>query len=180
MPHQRAAGTAFALRARVRVVVLRSSRYLPLALRRLAVQWPHADIAVVAPRRFRDEWDRAARLYEFSARRFSPWTWWRSTARGHVRAWRPDEVVLQLPEPTTQGAVGLGLVALWIAPRGFWLVSPTGDLHFMSAWRWLGDLASRAARVGFVATAIILVAVGSIVAWPAYRLARARAARSGG
>lgn len=162
----------------MRVLVLRSSRYLQLALRQSAARWPGADIAVVAPKRSGDAAFQP-RLYDFSASHFSPWTWWCSTARSRVRAWRPDEVVLQLPEPGTLGTVSLGLVALWLAPHGFWFVLPNGDLQFMSPSRWLADLALRAAWAAVVVVAIPLVAMGSMLAWPAYRLSRALVSRGG-
>lgn len=159
------------------MVVLRTSRYLSLALRQAAERWPHSEFAVVAPARIDSECGQARR-FEFSASHFSLWTWWRSTASTQVRAWRPDELVLQLPEPGTLGTVSLGLVALSIAPHGFWFVVPNGDLQFMSRRRWLADLAVRSAWMAGVVTAIPLVAAGSVLAWPAYRLSRARALRS--
>lgn len=120
-----------------------------------------------------------SRIFDFSANRFSPWTWWRSAARREVRAWRPDDVVLQLPEPGTIGSVSLGLVALWMAPRGFWFVLPTGEMQFMPPSRWLEDLSMRAAWRSFAWTAIVLIAAAAFVTWPIYQLSRARASRSG-
>lgn len=163
----------------MRVVVLRSSRYLPLALRVSAGRWPHADIAVVAQTGAGDECVRAAHVFEFTASRFSLWTWWRSTTRRRVHGWRPDEVVVQLPVPGTHRSASLGLVALWIAPHGFWFVLPTGELQFMSPWRWLADLCSRAAWMALVPAAVVSVAVGSILAWPAYQRSCARVSRGG-
>ena len=157
--------------------MLRSSRYLDLALRQSQAKWPGADVAVVAPKGVLDSTLRR-RVFDFSAGRFSPWTWWRSSTRTQVRAWKPDEVVVQLPSASTKGSANLGLAALLIAPHGFWFVLPDGELQFMPASRWLGELAFRGAKPALGMAAIAAVALGTIIAWPAYMVSRARLAWS--
>jgi hypothetical protein len=147
----------------MRVLVLRSSRYLDLALRQTADRWPQAGLAIVAPPNTYagpTKWP----VFAFAGRAFSPWNWWRSAARRQVRAWRPNEVVIQLPGASTYGSVNLGLTALLISPRGFWFVRPDGQLQFMPASRWLGELAFRAGRPAIIGAAMVLVAAGTLIA----------------
>ena len=52
------------------------------------------------------------------------------------------------------------------------------ELQFMPASRWLGELAFRGAKPALGMAAIAAVALGTIIAWPAYMVSRARLAWS--
>ncbi len=160
-----------------RVLVLRSSRHLEVALRATAARWPSAQLMVVCQPGHETEvvtLDRGPRLAVFPYSRITPWTWMWSKAAWGALAWRPDEVVVQLPAATIRRSWLLGVVAIMAGRGAFWCVLPDGRMIQQPAAAWLGEMLTIAPQLLLNCTLISLVAVIAVCAWPSYVWARLR------
>lgn len=155
-----------------RVAVLRTSRFVGVALAFVRTRWPDADIRVVYQTGAETELRASgvtpdpvfalragARITAASLLR-SGWGW-------QLLRWRPHEVVVQWWHPSGDGHEGVDRAALLLHPSGFHAVLEDGSWirttaverlthSWVSAWRLL--------RGGLI---VLIVAMASAATWPA-------------
>ncbi|MEW6320997.1 MAG: hypothetical protein AB1635_07900 [Acidobacteriota bacterium] len=156
-----------------RVAVFRSSRHLALAVVTAQSVWPGCAIAVVhQPGRALEARILGVPIEYGATARFRVLGWVMSSARRTLRAWAPDEIVVQFQDESGAGCRELGLVAL-LAGRGrFHAVLPDGSLHTVDAWGWLRAAARAAALAGRNCVLLAAIAAASILAAPVWMLSR--------
>ncbi|MGE0039831.1 MAG: hypothetical protein AB7H88_00835 [Vicinamibacterales bacterium] len=168
--------------APARVVVFRSSRYLPLALDATRRRWPGAAIVAVCQPGTGGEAPGAAACLEFTGGRFTPWRWLASGAAARLRDFRPSLAVIQLPAARPEGGWALGVTAL-LASRGrVVIVSPDGQVTPLPGAAWLGYpfvAALRLARNALLVAALAAAAIVAVVPWAVSRLRWRRARLAG-
>lgn len=157
----------------MRVAVFRTSRYLALAVEAARERWTGCEVAIV---------HQPAALHEASAlgwpiafaaaSRFRILAWLGSAARRTLSAWRPDVVIVQMPDAGAQGALELGCVALLAGGGEFWIVTPDGCLHRWRTAEWVGRLLWPVWRRGRNAVLVAVVAVVTAIATPAWLAGR--------
>lgn len=153
----------------MRIVVLRTSRFLGAAVGAVNHRWPGCELRVVYQQGSEAE-VRAAGLEPDAglcvpAGRLSLWRFLRQPAFVTLAAWRPDVVVLQWWNSRGDGHASADRVALALMPGTIAAVLEDGRWQTMS---W-ASRATRGIRRTVVSVLLIgVVAVLTCAAWPSY------------
>jgi hypothetical protein len=136
-------------------------------------RWAGCEIAIVHQPAAVDEASALGLPIAFdAASRFRVDAWLVSATRPALSAWRPDVVIVQMPDGDATGSQELGCIALLAGGGEFWIVTPDGSLHQWRTTEWIGRLLRpglRRVRNAVLVTAAAVLAALTTPGWLAGR-----------
>lgn len=148
----------------LRVLVLRTSRFVGTAIGRVTTEWPGADLLVVHQAGTGAELDAAVvdapeRLAIPAGTRVSILSVLTSAWGWRTLRWRPDAVVLQWWTAAGEGHEAVDYAALLMQRRGFHVVMADGSLRWVPAGERVRRTLRKAVRRVLGAAVVIAILV---------------------
>jgi hypothetical protein len=164
---------------RERILLVRSSRHLRVAVDALAAHSPGCHIGVLGTPGSEVAMEQAgvaaADRFIYTRRpRFSPIAFLLSPTAIAVRRWHYDRVAILWNDPTGSGQGNVDRTALVMSPRGYLAIAPDGRIVERSSWpQFRRELARAAASIVVGGTLAALLYVPALLLKPFARLAGA-------
>lgn len=155
----------------VRVLILRTSRFMGLAVEWARREWPGATIRVVHQPGTEDELRAAGigvtdRIRMRPHDRITALALWSSRWGWAAWWWRPDHVVVQWWNIDGRGHAAADRAALLLQSRGFHVVMEDRSSQWMPRSRWQSRASSLVSRRCAGAAMVIGIVIATVVLWP--------------